>query len=50
VRRLRIGSGTLSLTVERREGGAAPKVSVEHNSTGCELRVLQAIHQHDLQA
>ena len=45
VRQLHVGSGTLSLTITRREGDAAPKISVEHNSTGCELRVLQAIHQ-----
>ena len=50
VRRLRIGSGTLSLTVTRREGSAEPAVSVEHNSTGCELRVLHAIHHQDVQA
>ncbi|OUM94231.1 MAG: amylo-alpha-1,6-glucosidase [Thermobacillus sp. ZCTH02-B1] len=49
VRGLRIGSGTLSLTVTRREGSAAPTVSVEHNSTGCELRVLHAIHHQDAQ-
>ncbi|REK58432.1 MAG: amylo-alpha-1,6-glucosidase [Thermobacillus sp.] len=45
VRQLRVGSGTLSLTVTRREGNAVPEVEVEHNSTGCELRVLHAIHQ-----
>jgi len=50
VRRLRIGSGTLSLTVTRREGSAVPAVAVGHNSTGCELRVLHAIHHQDVQA
>jgi len=46
VRQLRIGSGFLSLTVTRRDGSAAPEVTVEHNSTGCDLRVLQAIYQN----
>lgn len=44
VRQLRIGAGTLSLTITRRDGDAVPEVEVEHNSTGCELRVLHAIH------
>jgi glycogen debranching enzyme len=43
VRGLRIGSGTLSLTIARRSGETLPHLEVEHNSTGCELRVLQAI-------
>lgn len=42
VRRLRIGGGTLSLTVAR-QGEGAPRVEVHHNSTGCELNVLQAM-------
>jgi len=46
VRQLRVGSGFLSLTVTRQEGSAAPIVEVEHNSTGCELRVLHAIYQN----
>lgn len=43
VRGMRIGSGRLSLTVTRRSGETIPHIEVEHNSTGCELRVLQAI-------
>jgi hypothetical protein len=44
VRQLRVGGGTLSLTITRQGDGAAPAVEVEHNSTGCELIVLHAIH------
>ena len=44
VRQLRMGGGTLSLTITRQGDGAAPAVEVEHNSTGCELTVLHAIH------
>ena len=44
VRGLRIGSGTLSLAITRQSGETTPRLEVEHNSTGCELSVLQAIH------
>jgi len=42
VRRLRIGAGTLSLTVERIGTDGRARVTVEHNSTGYETKVLSA--------
>lgn len=46
VQQLRVGRGTLSLTLRRQDGQAAPRIRILQNTTGYEIRLPQVLDLH----